>query len=230
MYASASYIASQAAAIQDRFIETADFGLWWSNPTIEALLASGFVVCGCENYGDGLYGNENCRKACEAFYEHMVANFNVEERCCMIGASNGAQTSINAAYIMGAKVKAMVLQYPLTCLVNQYFDNASQQAGIRSAYGITDAGIDENGLISATRTHDVLHTDIVDGKKIGYFPPCKLYYSLGDTVVDANKNALPLFNCLEASLKIVEKKECTGDHGDTSHFSPSEYVAFLSNY
>ena len=214
----------------DQYNGTSDESLWYSNPTIEALLSAGYVVCGCENYGDNLYGNENCRKACAAFFEHMVKTYNVEKRCCMIGASNGAQTSINAAYLLGDKVKAMILQYPLTCLVNQYFSHTDHQAPIRQAYGITDTSIDETGLISATRTHDVLHTDIFDGVRLDYFPPTKLYYSPSDSVVNYQQNALALFNMLDNSLKIVKKKECSGGHGDYSHFAPSEYVDFLNTY
>lgn len=219
----------------DNFTLTDDESLVYSNPTIEALLSAGYVVCGCENYGDALYGNENCRTACAAFFEHMTRNYNVEKRCCMIGASNGAQASINAAYILGERVKAMILQYPLTCLVNQYFERVAHQAGIRAAYGIEDTEIDRAGLISATRTHDVLHTDTIDvdlatNRRLGYFPPTKLYYSLDDNVTKASVNALPLFDYLENSMKIVEKKQCTGSHGDSSHFAPDEFVAWFNQF
>ena len=214
----------------DNYTPTDDESLVYSNPTIEALLNAGYIVCGCENYGDNLYGNENCRKSCAAFFEHMVQYYNVEKRCCMIGASNGAQTSINAAYLLGEKVKAMILQYPLTCLVNQYFARPAHQAPIRTAYGITDENIDESGLISATRTHDVLHTNIADGKRVDYFPPTKLYYSESDNVTKYDVNTIPFYNLLESSLKIVEKVLCTGSHGDSSHFKPLEYVAWFNKF
>lgn len=209
---------------------TDDESLWYSNPTIEALLEAGYVVCGCENYGDGLYGNEDCRSACASFFQHMVRNYNVEGRCCMIGASNGAQTSINASYLLGGLVKAMILQYPLTCLINHYNNHQSHQAGIRSAYGIEDQDPTEDELISATRTHDFLHTDVVGEVKCGYFPPTKLYYSPDDEVTDCDYNAIPMMQMLESSNKIVEYVEVTGGHGDASHFEPEAYVEFFNRF
>ena len=208
---------------------TEDRTLWYSNPTIEALLAAGFIVCGCENYADTLYGNENCRKACADFFYHIQEYYNVEGRCCMIGASNGAQTSINAAYLLGDKVKAMILQYPLTCLVNQYFSHTEHQAGILSAYGLSGSPT-ESELINATRTHDVLHTNMAGTIKVGYFPPTKFYYSESDAVVNYQENTIAMYDMLDASLKICEKVQCSGGHGDYTHFAPADYVAFFDKY
>ena len=46
----------------------------------------------------------------------------------------------------------------------------------------------------------------------------------------ASANALPLYNYLNNSLKVVEKKECTGEHGDSSHFIPNEYVEWFNKF
>lgn len=207
---------------------TSDSSLWYSNPTIEALLDAGYVVCGAENAADGLYGNNKCRNACVNFFYHMINTYNVEKRCCMIGASNGALTALNAAYLLQGAVKSMILQYPLTCLVNQYENYEPHRAAIREAYGIADESISIEALASAVRTHDPLTVDVVDGKKVGAFPPTKMYYSKQDTVVNYQVNTMALANLLEASGKVVETVECTGGHGDASHFNPSEYVAWFN--
>lgn len=207
---------------------TSDSSLWYSNPTIEALLDAGYVVCGAENAADGLYGNNKCRNACVNFFYHMINTYNVEKRCYMIGASNGALTALNAAYLLQGAVKAMILQYPLTCLVNQYENYEPHRAAIREAYDITDTSISTDALASAVRTHDPLTVDVVDGKKVGVFPPTKMYYSKQDTVVNYQVNTMALANLLEASGKVVETVECTGGHGDASHFNPSEYVAWFN--
>lgn len=216
----------------DQYNVTDDESLWYSNPTIEALLTAGYVVCGCENYDDKLYGNNNCRNACVSFFWHMVKNWNVEDRCYMIGASNGAMTSLNAAYILQGHVKAMILQYPLTCLVNQYEHPGSSASGhpaeIRAAYGITNASITEAELTKAVATHDPLTVDVVSGQKVGTFPPTKIYYSESDHVVNYEQNAIPLYNMLYASNKVVEKVKKSGEHGDKSMFVPSEFVAWFN--
>ena len=207
---------------------TSDESLWYSNPTIEALLNAGYVVCGCQNYGDNLFGNNNCRNACADFFYHMTKRYNVEERCYMIGASNGAMTSLNAAYILQGKIKAMILQYPLTCLINQYQSYSSHRSTIRAAYGITDEDITLEDLATAVATHDPLTTDVINGCKIGYFPPIKIYYSQSDIVVNYQQNALALADMLRNSGKIVETVLCNGEHGDHSHFAPEEYVAWFN--
>ena len=40
--------------------------------------------------------------------------------------------------------------------------------------------ISEEDFIKATRTHDPMHTNMVEGVKIGYFPPTKIYYSTNE--------------------------------------------------
>lgn len=220
-----SYLASPTS-----YNGTNDESLWYSNPTIEALLDAGYIVCGCENYGKNLYGNDDCRKACVAFYNHMLTNYNVENACYMIGSSNGALTSLNAAYLLKDKVKAMVLIYPLTCLVNQYIEHPAHQEEIRKVYGITDPNISIAELTEILATHDPLTTDVVDGKKVGYFPPVKIYYSKGDTTTKCSVNALPLADLLENSGKEVSLVECTGQHGNPSHFKPDECVEWFNSH
>lgn len=212
----------------DQYNGTNDSSLWYSNPTIEALLAAGYIVCGAENYGDNLYGNNDCRNACVDFYYHMINNYNVEKRCYMIGASNGALTSLNAAYILQGNVKAIVLQYPITCLVNQYASNANHQAAIRAAYGISDASITLEALAKAVATHDPLTVDVVSNTKIGTVPPLKMWYSQSDTVVNYQQNALALAALLDDSNKVVETVQATGEHGDASHFNPSAIVSWFN--
>ena len=217
-------------AAPEQYNGTSDESLLYSNPTIEALLTAGYVVCGCENYADNLYGNGNCRNACVDFYHHMVDNYNVEKRCCMIGASNGAMTSLNAAYLLQGAVKAMVLQYPLTCLLNQYNNNTNHRAGIRTAYGITSSSPTQDELANAFRTHDPLTTDVVNGIKIGVIPPIKFWYSEDDTVVNYQQNTLALSELLDDSNKVVEVVQASGGHGDYTHFDPTAVVAWFNEH
>lgn len=207
---------------------TDDSSLWYSNPTIEALLSAGYVVCGCENYGDELYGNNDCRNACVDFFYHMTRRYNVEDRCFMIGVSNGALTALNASYLLQGKVRALILQYPITCLVNQYEANSSHQAKIRQAYGITNANITPEQLAKAVETHDPLTTDVVNGIKVGVIPPTKFYYSPDDIVANYQVNSIALYTLLDNSNKVAQGRQCSGEHGDHTHFQPTEVVAWFN--
>lgn len=222
-----------------QYIGTDDSSLWYSNPTIEALLDAGYIVAGCQNYADTLYGNDNCRNACVDFYEYLVREYRVKENSCyMIGASNGAMTSLNASYLLGEKVRGLILQYPLTCLKNQYFGYSSHQDGIRNAYGISnDIEVTRDNFLTLIggAEFDPLYASVENGVKQGYFPPTKFYYSATDTVTPASLNTLPLYDLLAASGKEVVKVQvdtdgCTRLHGDYAHFKPNEYVQWFNSH
>lgn len=211
-------------------IATTDDDLQFSNPTIELLLSEDYIVCGCENYGDALYGNDECRNACADFYNHMVQSYNVIDTCYMIGASNGAITSINAAILLKDKIKALILQYPLTCLVKHYFASLNHRKPILKAYGINKNDPTENEMIAATWTHDILQMANADGILDFYFPPTKLYYSMEDEITPAASNSIPFRDLLIRSGKIVEEVICQGGHGDISHFDPKGFCDFFEPF
>lgn len=212
---------------------TKDQSLWYSNPTIEALLKAGYIVCGAQNYGDSLYGNAACRDACVAFYNHMVKTYNVTEKCHMIGASNGAMTTLNAVYVLGEKVDSIILQYPLTCLTNQYFSNSSHQSAICGAHRVNEQQIRAGIFMKEKKEFDPLYANVENGKKVGYFPRTKIYYSSTDTVTKADANALPLYQLLDESGLTVEIVQVDADgknraHGDYAHFVPKDYVNWFN--
>lgn len=209
--------------------------LLYSNPTIEKLLEAGYVVCGAQNYDDNLYGNKDCRNAMQNFYFHMIENFNVEEKCFIIGASNGAMTSLNGAYLLGGveRIKAMILQYPLTCLWKQYTGYINHQTAIETAYNIS-GGLTEAEFESATRTHDPekVNTILVNSNriKVSSLPPIKIWHSPDDTVTSNANNAIPFMDLLENSNMIYEDVVATGGHGNPSHFDPQEFLDWFEDY
>ena len=211
----------------------------YSNHTIETLLNAGYVVCGAQNYADALYGNEDCRQACADFYFHMIRNYNVKEQCFMIGASNGAMTSLNALWLLGAeRIKAIILQYPLACLWEHYTNYSAHQAAIESAYSIS-SGLTEEQFLAATRTHDPEKAGTVEISGTRYktvkVPPIKIWWSATDTVTAAANNTTPLLAVLEASNLVNDDVQIdagggTMQHGDYRHFDHAEYLAWFERW
>jgi hypothetical protein len=232
MYMSEAEIAKQKESSRGRFIATEDSTLWYSNPTIEAFLAAGYIVCGAQNYGDNLYGNDDCTNAVVDFYNHMVATYNVEYGCHMIGASNGAMTTINAVPKLGDKIKSIIIQYPLTCLISHYLSGQHRDQ-IEAAYGLDQSKTyTKEELEALISDYDVLYKDVVDGVKRGYFPAIKIYYSMTDTLTTANANALPLIEMLERSGVDVDGVQVDADggnknHGHPDHFDPEAYLEWF---
>ena len=233
MYMSAEEIAKQPEKNRSRYVATSDENLWYSNATIEAFLEAGYIVAGAQNYADGLYGNDNCTDACVDFFNHIQETYNVKEYCYMIGASNGAMTTLNAAAKLGDKVKSIILQYPLASIISQY-EAGGHRDGIAAAYGLdasktyTRAELEE--LIGE---YDPLYNNVIDGVKQGYFPSVKIYYSLSDTTTKAEANALPLIAMLEKSGiehegVRVDSDGVTKPHGHIDHFDPEGYVEWFN--
>ncbi len=76
---------------------------------------------------------------------------------------------------------------------------------------------------------------MVDGKKQGYFPATKIYYSMTDDLTKAVNNALPLYDLLENSDKTVEKVQVDTDgvnrgHGNYAHFDPRGFVKWFNEH
>lgn len=151
----------------------------------------------------------------------------------MIGASNGAMTTLNAAAKLGDKVKSIILQYPLASIISQY-EAGGHRDGIAAAYGLdasktyTRAELEE--LIGE---YDPLYNNVIDGVKQGYFPSVKIYYSLSDTTTKAEANALPLIAMLEKSGiehegVRVDSDGVTKPHGHIDHFDPEGYVEWFN--
>ena len=232
MYMSAAEIAKQSASSQSRYIATEDESLWYSNPTIEAFLAAGYIVCGAQNYGDNLYGNDDCTDACVDFFNHMVETYNVEGSCYMIGASNGAMTTLGAVAKLGDKVKSIILQYPLATLIEHYLDG-NHRDQIEAAYGLdTSKTYTKEELVAALGEYDVLHKNVANGVKQGYFPSVKIYYSTTDTATPSDVNAEPLMELLAASHieydgVRIDIDGTTKNHGHVDHFDPEAYVEWF---
>jgi len=216
-----------------RYNCTDDSSIWYSNPTIEALLDAGYIVAGAQNYGDNLYGNDNCRKACADFYEYLVDTYRVQaDNCFMVGASNGCMTTLNAAnYLWNykqVKIKGVILQYPL-CGLKTHYLAGGHNSNIKTAYGIaSDVTLtDANFYDYIDEEFDPVATDV---KTQGYFPAIKIYYSNSDTTTRASANATPLINSLTSQGVTVDTKVCSGNHGDLTHFDAEGFVTWFNSH
>lgn len=219
----------------------------YSSPLIEALLAQGFVVCGAQNYADGLYGNKNCRNAVVDFFNYMQRTYNVTERCSMIGVSNGAMTTLNACHLLGtSKVASIALLYPLASLFDHYLGYSAHRAPILAAYGLSGNTYSDLATLKAEKTfythcpvHHFIYGDDLTNQQVKTkaFPPMIVYSSTGDTVTAAANNGKKLKDLCDRSSLICNYTDIDPDgslgydHGDYHHFGNQgngvEIVNFL---
>lgn len=206
----------------------------YSNPMIEALLDEGFVVCGAQNGGDLLYGNERSRQACAAFYRHMRETYHVTERCFMIGASNGFMTTLNTVSLLGSEaVTAIVGLYPLCNLRHAFRYTHGRQ--VKRAYGIAT---DEEGEFEAKTAG----SDPCDRDWHGWAieperrPPALLIWSAEDRVLPMAEHAVKWGALYRARGSVTEQIRVDGEqsetecgHGDWRHFRHGDVVNWFKN-
>ncbi len=206
----------------------------FSNETIERLLEAGYVVCGTQNYSNAEYGSDEGRNALQEFFYYMKRNFNVEEKCFMIGASNGCMMSLNGAFLLGVQnIKAMVLQYPLCMLFRHYKAYAPHRPAIEAIYGLTGNETDAE-LHIAFNDHDPEYANAVNVGGVQYksnlYPPIKVWHSPQDTITSNANNAIPFIDLIKRSNGKIEEVVATGQHGHFSHVDPVEILNFFNRY
>ncbi|MDC5216123.1 hypothetical protein [Acinetobacter baumannii] len=215
----------------------------YSSPLIEALLAEGYVVCGATNYADKLYGNKNCRNAVVDFYNYMRKNYNVTDRCHMIGASNGGMTTLNACHLLGtSKVASIALLYPLASLFDHYLAYSAHRDEIRAAYGVSANTYPDLAALKAEETfythcpvhHFIVGDDLTEQQiKTLALPPMFVVSSSGDSVTAAASNGKKLKDLCDRSGLICEYTDIDPDgslgyeHGHWQHFKEAEIINFF---
>lgn len=221
---------------------------------IQALLAEGYVVAGAQNDGarypgNAGFGNPETRQNIADFVDHLQRSFNVTSYCHMIGASNGALATLNAAMIMPqGKVRSITLLYPLTNL--QYAWSVSHSAGVQQAYpGITTGNY--AAFSSITRGHDphsfmVYRANLVSSaneassnvdemasgelhKVTSYpWPRVMAVYSYGDTVTPPDEHWIKFRGLLLRAKLSYTEVQVTGGHGSAEHFAAQQIMDWIS--
>lgn len=191
----------------------------YSNPTIEALLAAGYVVCGAQNYADAQYGNERCLQACIDFYRHMIDSYYVDaDHCYMLGCSNGFMTTLNASARLGTGViRGLIGLYPL-CNLRHAFEE-THTGGVKQAYGIESM----QDYMEKAKAYDPFLDDRPD------IPPTILFWSSADQALPMREHAVKFSEYWRARGGVVETVRVDRDgedcpHGDWRHFRPDAIV------
>lgn len=223
----------------------------YSNPLIEALLQAGYIVCGAQNYGDGLYGNEFCVQACVDFYHHMLDHYHVDKKnAYMLGCSNGFMTTLNAVSRLGPdSVRALIGLYPLCNLRHAYA--VTHTDGVRRAYGLDDGSSDgsvdgldnhlDNDLntdlnddFNNTETATALHLPecMADYDPLSperNYPPTLLIWSMSDQVLPMQEHAMKFIQHMHGRGVTVHSIQVDRDgshcpHGHWRHFAVEQIM------
>ncbi len=189
---------------------------------VDALLDAGYILAGTNGHGSN-WGAQPAVDDYMALEKYVRDNYNVKG-VGIWSQSMGGLTGLSA--ITQGKIKDVVGwlgTYPVCNLSAMYAGGAGGYATtINTSFGITGSG--NATYANLTYGMDPALRSAGEYRSI----PMRFYASAGDTVVPKVSNtdilrAIVLANRREADLIV-----CTGNHGDPSHFIPSEYVAFFN--
>jgi hypothetical protein len=188
---------------------------------VQALLDAGYILAGSNANGNS-WGNQAGTDAYRALERYVRANYNVRpEGVGIWSQSMGGLTGLNALAQGKFPVVGWLGTYP-ACNLADIYSIGTYDGAIDTAFGITGGGIYTYG--NQTYGNDPALMKGFSWKHT----PMRFYASSGDLVVPKATNsdvlAALVAGCCRESVVVA----CTGNHGHTSHFVPSEYVDFFN--
>ncbi|NYD43927.1 alpha/beta hydrolase family protein [Nocardioides panaciterrulae] len=193
-----------------------------ASPSVyEALLAAGYAVLSV-NGGGNNWGNDAGQAKMLSAYKYVRDHYAIGP-ILLWGTSMGGIATLNALMQRAIPgIAGWLGTYPVCNLASMFANNAGTYAGqIRTAYGIAADGSD---YATKTAGHDPAAAAAAAFRGV----PMRFYASPSDTTVSKADNSDTLATLVAGYAPEATVVACTGNHGDASHFQPSDYVAFFN--
>jgi alpha-beta hydrolase superfamily lysophospholipase len=188
--------------------------------SVTAFLNAGYILAGSAAHGTGNWGNQASVDDYADLYNYCAANYNVG-KVILWGQSMGGLDSLMAlAENKVPNVVGWIGTYPVCNLANLY-SLGTYASQIATAYSIT-------GTAPATYANMTYGNDPVLKWGAAFRSvPMRFYASPSDTVVPKANNTDVLAALVAGSSREHAVIVCSGNHGDPSHFQPSDYLSFI---
>lgn len=183
--------------------------------TTTALLDAGYICCGISAMGNN-WGNQ---AACDCYpdlYNTVAALYNLSYTLFLSQSMGGLTGLLTLAQNEIPSVVAWAGIYP-ACNLEAIYDAGTFTAAINTAYSCVAATYD-----AKTFGHDPCDKW---GKAFRNVP-MRFYASPADTTIVKSTNTDVFQAIVSTSTTESTIVVCSGVHGDTSHFQPSDLVAF----
>lgn len=187
---------------------------------ITSLLTEGYILAGTNAHGG--WPTQTAVDDYAALDQYVRANYNVEN-VCIWSQSMGGLSGLLAVAQGKCKAIGWLGTYPLCSLLaaNTGDGGSDFSSNIATAFGITGSGI--STYSNLTYGQDPLLLPAMAYAHI----PMRLYASSGDTTVGKAANTDAFAALCAGTRREAEVVVCSGNHGDASHFQPSDYLAFF---
>lgn len=184
---------------------------------IDALLAAGYAVVGSNASGNN-WGNRAGQNDYVQLIRFLKSAIGVS-RVVFLSQSMGGFTGLTLASKIQVQIKGWAGIYP-ACNLDAMYALPDYTAAIKTAYA---TAADGSNYDIKTAGHNPVD---LDGTLFTGLP-MRFYASYDDTITPRASHTdimQPIVSPYASESVIVP---CTGDHGDASHFLPSDLVAFF---
>jgi hypothetical protein len=164
------------------------------------------------------WGNQDSIDTCEALYAFLRATFSMRG-VGLLGQSMGGLTSLLTIAAGNTSIRSWAGIYPV-CNLRDLYDIGTYDDAIRDAYGIA---VDGSDYATKTAGHDPVLLDADPFTGVAF----RFYASPSDTVAPQVTNTDEMIALVEGVAAETTLVGCSGEHGDVSHFQPSNLVEFF---
>lgn len=182
---------------------------------LNSFLAAGYLLAGLSSGND--WGNSAALSAYDTVYTYMQGHYTIAGTliwCQSMGGMSGLLKVSAGSY---PDLKGWLGTYPTCNLADMYA--GTLQAAIQSAYNIPGGGT----YATQTAGHDPVLLSAS-----GFHTFMRFYASPADTLVNKTNNSDQMHTLVASVATESVVVVCSGDHGDPSHFQPSDYLAFVT--
>lgn len=165
------------------------------------------------------WGNQTSLDNYVTAYNYLAANYSLKGTVIFSQSMGGCAGGLAFAGRNYPDIRGWIGIYPVCNLANMYA--GSFQGAINTAYGIT--GVSPNTYAEKTAGHDpvLLASTLYNNRMM------RFYASAADTVVTKTDNSDQMKTLVQSETVESTIVVCSGDHGDPSHFQPSDFSAFI---
>ncbi len=184
--------------------------------SLAQFLSDGYLLAGI-SAGEN-WGNQTALDAYSTALTYISSNYKLRGVVIWSQSMGGCAGLLNFGNRTLSDVRGWLGTYPVCNLADMYGGGSGTFASaINTAYSIS-------GNYSAqTAGHDpvLLAAARFNNRYM------RFYASTGDTIVNSTNNSTQMQTLVSGVAQESTLVVCSGDHGDTSHFQPSDYSAFV---
>jgi hypothetical protein len=190
-------------------------------PCTQALLDAGYIVAASHAHGDN-FGAQTAVDDMAGLAKYLQDNYNISGFAIWSQSMGGLAGLQAITQNKVPKLRGWLGTYPMCSLAANYgVSGWNFTTQINTAFGITGTG--NATYANKTYGHDPSLKPAVAFKHL----PMRFYASPSDSLVIKTQHTNVLQAIVAGSCRESDIVVCTGDHGDASHFQPTDYVSFF---